>query len=31
VGDEIDLHITSQGVDAAAYAEYVKANAAKKK
>jgi polyisoprenoid-binding protein YceI len=30
VGDEVQMHITSQAVDAKAYAEYLKAQAAKK-
>ena len=30
VSDEIQLHLTSQGVEAKAYAEYLKAQAAKK-
>ncbi len=30
VGDAIQLHLTSQGVEAKAYAEYPKAQAAKK-
>lgn len=30
VGDEIQLHLTSQGVEAQAYAEYLKSQAAKK-
>jgi polyisoprenoid-binding protein YceI len=30
VGDEVQMHITSQAVDADAYAEYLKAQAAKK-
>jgi polyisoprenoid-binding protein YceI len=31
VSDEVEMHITSQAVDAKAYAEYLKAQAAKKK
>lgn len=31
VSDEVELHITSQAVEAQAYADYLKAQAAKKK
>ena len=31
VGDEIQMHITSQAVEAKAYAEYLKAQASQKK